>query len=148
MVRLTSNNAAAKLADLGIQSGDQLAFKDLGPQVAWRTVFLVEYLGPLIIHPLLYFYPQYFYPNAGYSGATAERAWIQTACLAMVVVHFAKRELETLFVHRFSHATMPLRNLFKNSAHYWLLSGLLLGYEVYCKHIIYDTENEDAGRFN
>lgn len=34
-------------------------------------------------------------------------------------IHYAKRLLETIFVHRFSHATMPLRNLFKNCIYYW-----------------------------
>lgn len=31
------------------------------------------------------------------------------------VFHYGKRLLETIFVHRFSHATMPLGNLFKVS---------------------------------
>ena len=36
-----------------------------------------------------------------------------------------------MFVHRFSNATMPAFNIFKNSGHYWALSGLLIAYFTY-----------------
>lgn len=97
----------------------------VGPQIAWRTVFIVEYLGPLLIHPLIYFLRPWIYRNAG------EPSELQTLSLILITLHFIKREIETLFVHRFSLATMPARNIFKNSAHYWVFAGANLAYWIY-----------------
>jgi very-long-chain enoyl-CoA reductase len=103
--------------------------KDLGPQIPWRTVFVVEYLGPLLIHPLVYYLRPFVYPNT--PGVMSEPSYAQWLSLVLVSTHFAKREFETLFVHRFSLATMPAFNIFKNSAHYWLLAGANIAYWTY-----------------
>jgi 3-oxo-5-alpha-steroid 4-dehydrogenase len=50
--------------------------------------------------------------------------------MTMVVLHFLKREFETLFIHRFSADTMPLAYIIRNSAHYWILCGIIFGYIV------------------
>ncbi|KAK0192380.1 3-oxo-5-alpha-steroid 4-dehydrogenase-domain-containing protein [Armillaria mellea] len=85
-----------KLSEVGLGSGGDLEVKDLGPQLSWRLVYIIEYI-----------YPHF------------------------VILHYAKRELETLFVHRFSHGTMPARNIFKNSFHYHILGGLFIAIDVY-----------------
>jgi len=48
-----------------------------------------------------------------------------------VLFHYIKRELETVFIHRFSAETMPFFNVFKNSSHYWILSGIFIAYPLY-----------------
>ncbi|KAK7730234.1 Very-long-chain enoyl-CoA reductase [Botryosphaeria dothidea] len=124
--------APVLVQDTGLRQKSTITVKDLGPQIAWRTVFLVEYAGPLLIHPLIYFLRPYLYPCPSLSpNALPEPTSLQKLSLAMVTIHFLKRELETLFVHRFSNATMPAFNIFKNSGHYWLLSGLNLAVFAY-----------------
>ena len=100
--------------------------KDLGPQIAWRTVCIVEYLGPLLIHPLIYVLRRYLYRSAPIHGS-----YLQGLSCILICAHFLKRELETLFVHRFSSNTMPASNIFKNSLHYWVLAGLNIAAWVY-----------------
>lgn len=117
-----------RLTDLGIEGSATLFLKDLGPQISWRTVFLVEYAGPLVIQPLMYYGSPLFWRQFGYAYSIS---FVQTTVFVLVMLHFLKREFESLFVHRFSHATMPAFNIVKNSTHYWILSGLVLGGGVY-----------------
>jgi len=110
----------------GLRDQSTVYVKDLGPQIAWRTVFIVEYLGPILIHPLVYAIRPYVYP-----GAAKEASELQKITCLLICLHFIKRELETVFVHRFSAATMPFRNIFKNSFHYWVLAGLNIAVWIY-----------------
>ncbi|KAI8343995.1 hypothetical protein BC941DRAFT_458233 [Chlamydoabsidia padenii] len=115
----------------GLNDGATLQFKDLGksfltgPQIGWRTVFLIEYAGPMLIHPVFYYLSKTIYRS------DFDHSPVQQWTFTMVMIHFLKRELETLLVHRFSHGTMPFFNVFKNSAHYWFLSGINLAFWVY-----------------
>jgi very-long-chain enoyl-CoA reductase len=122
------------IEETGLRDRSAIVVKDLGPQIAWRSVFIVEYLGPLLIHPLVYFLRPYIYsaPSSWLKVASMPPpSLIQTLSLALICIHFLKREFETIFVHRFSLSTMPAFNIFKNSAHYWLLAGLNIAYWTY-----------------
>lgn len=110
---------------LGDQTKLSLSMKDLGPQIGWRTVFLIEYFGPILIHVLFYYVRSIY----GTSQFTPNQT--QLVAFWIIILHFIKREYETLFVHKFSNATMPLFNIFKNSGHYWILSGLSMAFFVY-----------------
>lgn len=108
----------------GITDDANLVVKDLGPQIAWKAVFVIEYLGPIIIHSLFFYgYHSYFHQFVNTK--------TQIALYDLTLLHFLKREYETLFVHKFSNATMPLFNIFKNSFHYWILNGVLCSLFVY-----------------
>ncbi|PIO38864.1 hypothetical protein AB205_0156690 [Aquarana catesbeiana] len=74
-------------------------------------VFLTEYAGPLIIYLLFYFRVPFIY-GPKYDFITSRHSVVHLACICHSF-HYIKRLLETLFVHRFSHGTMPLRNIFK-----------------------------------
>jgi len=104
------------LDKLGLKTGGKLYFKDLGPQVGWTTVFLTEYAGPLVIYLLFYIRPSLVYGAGAASKPIAPVVHIAAGCWSF---HYAKRLLETVFVHRFSHATMPIMNIFRNSIYYW-----------------------------
>ncbi|CAI9774910.1 unnamed protein product [Fraxinus pennsylvanica] len=114
-------------------NGDTLTvvFKDLGPQVKYSTLFFWEYLGPLILYPIFYHYPVYRF--FGYKGERVIHP-VQTYALYYWCFHYFKRIMETFFVHRFSHATSPLSNVFRNCAYYWSF-GAFIAY--YVNHPLY-----------
>jgi len=105
------------LGELGVEnSGAMLYFKDRGLQIGWTTVFLTEYAGPLAVYLAIYTRPWVVYGEGA-----ADKPYNPVATLGAVcwIAHYAKRLLETVFVHRFSNATMPIMNIFKNSVYYW-----------------------------
>lgn len=95
--------------------------KDVGRQIGWKTVYIIEYLGPMFIHAFFY----YAYYDAGNVTHT------QLLAFNLTLLHYLKREYETLFVHTFSSDTMPFAFLFRNSGHYWIINGVLISYAVY-----------------
>jgi len=103
------------LTELEVNSGAMLYFKDRGLQIGWSTVFLAEYAGPLLVYMWIYTRPWLFFGEVSKT-AYSPVANIAAACWSG---HYLKRILETLFVHRFSNATMPIGNLFKNCSYYW-----------------------------
>lgn len=119
LVSLNPNNNASM----------KLYLKDLGPQVGWTTVFLTEYAGPLFIYLIFYMRPACIYG----SKPAKMLPVVHYACYAWVF-HYAKRLFETVFVHRFSNATMPIANIFKNSTYYW---GFAAWVAYYINHPLY-----------
>ncbi|KZZ91419.1 steroid alpha reductase family protein [Moelleriella libera RCEF 2490] len=123
----TLKNRKAKIADEpNVSAANEVLVKDLGPQIAWRTVFVIEYLGPILVHALVVAARPLLYSKG--SDAMSSTQWL---AFGMIVAHFVKREVETLFVHKFSANTMPFFNVFKNSFFYWAVSGLLCAVSIY-----------------
>jgi len=108
-----------------------LHFKDLGYQISWTTVFLTEYAGPLIIYLIFYARPSIIYGPTNRLDTKHPVVHVAAACWT---IHYAKRLLETVFVHRFSHATMPWRNIVKNSSYYW---GFTAAVAYFVNHPLY-----------
>ncbi|MEQ2226018.1 hypothetical protein ILYODFUR_023378 [Ilyodon furcidens] len=107
-------------------------FSDLGPQLTWGTVFLAECVGPLILYLMFYFRLPFIY-SPKYDFTTSKHWVVHLACMCHSF-HYIKRILETLFVHRISHGTMPLRNIFKNCGYYWCTAAWMA---YYINHPLY-----------
>jgi very-long-chain enoyl-CoA reductase len=113
------------LSEYGLHDGSVVLFKDLGPQIGYRTVFLVEYFGPMLFVLFYALRPAFIYG----AKSSVPYNWVAKLGIACWMFHFLKREFETVFVHKFSRPTMPLSNLFKNCAYYWTF-GAFIGYPL------------------
>ncbi|KAI0389704.1 3-oxo-5-alpha-steroid 4-dehydrogenase-domain-containing protein [Xylariaceae sp. FL0594] len=121
----------------------EIVVKDLGPQISWKLVYLCEYLGPLLFHPFFLSVRKHLYPAVypyikdvvpspdPVAAVTGALTGTQRAAFWMIMAHFVKRELEVLFVHKFSANTMPAAFIVRNSAFYWSLAGFLGALEIY-----------------
>jgi very-long-chain enoyl-CoA reductase len=144
------NQPQSTLQTLNIPAGATIVLKDLGfllnfckmffsgSQINYRTVFVVEYLGPFLIFPLVFFIRKLFYSFYNANIVYPPYSFTQYYALLLWELHYCKRLFETLFVHTFSHATMPLTNLFKNCAYYWSFA-FLIAYVVF--HPLYSPPN-------
>jgi very-long-chain enoyl-CoA reductase len=90
-------------------SPNQWKLKDYGPQISWRTVYIIEYFGALIALPIMMNFQ------------------LLRIDVILWILHYVKRLYESIFIHSFSSETMPLTNVFKNSIYYWG-AGLVIGY--------------------
>uniref|UniRef100_A0A8C3J6G1 Steroid 5-alpha reductase C-terminal domain-containing protein n=1 Tax=Calidris pygmaea TaxID=425635 RepID=A0A8C3J6G1_9CHAR len=120
------------LQHLPVGTTATLYFKDLGPQIGWTTVFLIEYTGPLFIYFLFYFRMPFVY-GLDERFTSSPHPVVNLACICHSF-HYIKRLIETVFVHRFSHGTMPLRNIVKNCLYYW---GFAAWLAYYINHPLY-----------
>ncbi|KAM4721206.1 very-long-chain enoyl-CoA reductase-like [Rhinophrynus dorsalis] len=120
------------LQDLPVGTTATLYFRDLGPQIGWTMVFLTEYAGPLFVYFLFYFRMPFFYGLAK-AFTSSPHSVVHLACCCHSF-HYIKRLIETIFVHRFSHGTMPLRSIVKNCFYYW---GFAAWLAYYINHPLY-----------
>jgi len=114
IVRLSDDKKTLK--EYGVTNEITITFKDLGPQIGYRTVFVIEYLGPILIMLFYAARPSFIFGAEASSMVYDPIAKLGIYCWCL---HFLKREYETFFVHKFSRPTMPFFNLFKNSGYYW-----------------------------
>ncbi|XP_033372326.1 very-long-chain enoyl-CoA reductase-like isoform X3 [Parus major] len=108
-----------------------------------RRVFLIEYTGPLFIYFLFYFRMTFVY-GLDERFTSSPHPVVNLACICHSF-HYIKRLIETVFVHRFSRGTMPLRNIVKNCLYYW---GFAAWLAYYINHPLYTPPSYGKKQIN
>lgn len=135
------NRVVLKVDGVAVSDNDAFSgratyqYKDIGPQIGYRTVFYIEYFGPMLF-VFIYAFCQNIWNGSEFSlsslinvNALNEMNWVARWGVYAWFFHFLKREYETCFIHKFSRPTMPLSNLYKNCGYYWSF-GIFIGYPL------------------
>jgi len=103
------------LATHGLTNECELFFHDLGAQSAWNMVFFCQYFIPLLIYSMFYFsFGPVNYIKSFYQERNTTPFHEEYACHAAMVahtIHYLRRIIEVLFVHKFSTATFAVRHI-------------------------------------
>ncbi|XP_053350617.1 very-long-chain enoyl-CoA reductase [Clarias gariepinus] len=121
------------LQNLAVGATATLYFRDLGPRVGWTVVFLSEYVGPLLIYLLFYSRLPYVYTLTHTPTSPGPHPSVSLACVCHSL-HYVKRLIETVFVHHFTHGTLPVGVIMRNCMYYW---GFAAWLAYYINHPLY-----------
>lgn len=113
-----------------IQSSQFVIF-DSGPQISTRGSNLMEYVPSALIWLVIYL-------------IVGKKNDFTNFATIMWVSHFTRRTIEVLFVHIFSHATLPIFSLldnscFKNVTYYWTFAIFQCLFLIYKNDIPYPS---------
>ncbi|KAF1742140.1 hypothetical protein MXB_2651 [Myxobolus squamalis] len=105
--------------------GLKLYFVDLGLQIGYRTTFVLEYLSALLPYII-------FYILLEKNPAKFNMINIRLAALCWFF-HFCKRIYESIYVHKFSRASMPLNMVYYGYLIYLKCRGfsIFIGYSMH-----------------
>ncbi|TRZ04433.1 hypothetical protein DNTS_016088 [Danionella cerebrum] len=120
------------LEDLPVGTTATMFFQDLGPQIGWTMVFLAECFGPLFVYLLFYFRLPFIY-RYEYNYTQSPFKVVRLACWCHSL-HYIKKLAETIFIHRFSHGTLPVHTILLLCLYYW---GFAAWQAYYINHPLY-----------
>lgn len=141
--KLILDDNAATLQSKSIKDGTKLKFKDLGPQMGYRTVFYIEYGYPIVFVGLMAFFRTQAFGLLGMDNVKGYEgmSWVAQLAVWCWIAHFMKRELETAFLHKFSRETMPRFNLLKNCMYYWTFASVI-GWPMCSPNFVAPPDNQ------
>jgi len=117
----TPLNNSETVRELKMNDGDSLCITLNRTEFAWRTIYVGEYIMGLLGHCFTFLVV---------CGMKLSHP-VQWASLIFFLTHYSRRISESLFVHKFSRATLPLSVMFTNFLYYGSLGGFVVAWDIY-----------------